>query len=72
MRPGLLRTLVLCVCAAMILLVGISRIWLGEHWASDVLGGYTLGFGLLLLVIWAYRSWEARHLARTRDLPSNT
>ena len=33
---------------------------MGQHWASDVLGGYTLGFGLLLLVIWAYRAWEAR------------
>jgi membrane-associated phospholipid phosphatase len=64
MRPGLPRTALLAFCGAMGLLVGPSRIWLGQHWASDVLGGYTLGFGLLLLVIWGYRRWERRHLTQ--------
>lgn len=57
---SILRTVLLVICGAMVLLVGISRIWLGAHWASDVLGGYTFGFGLLLLVIWGYRTWEDR------------
>ena len=61
LKPGWARTLILIGTAAMVLLVGISRVWMGEHWASDVLGGYALGFGLLLIVVWAYRGWLKRH-----------
>jgi len=40
---------------ALIALIGISRIYEGEHWASDVLAGYLLGFVGLMLTIWLYR-----------------
>ena len=69
MPRGPARLIVLLLTGGLIILIGPSRIWLGEHWASDVLGGYTLGFGLLLLVIWLYRRWEARHLSHP-DLPT--
>jgi membrane-associated phospholipid phosphatase len=39
LRKGVLAV----VPALVILLVGPTRIYLGEHWASDVLGGYLLG-----------------------------
>jgi membrane-associated phospholipid phosphatase len=65
LKRGALRTTLLVLCGVLIVLVGPSRIWMGQHWASDVLGGYTLGFGLLLLLIWAYRGWEARRVSHS-------
>ena len=71
MKKGPWRTLCLVLSGAMVVLVGPSRIWMGQHWASDVLGGYTLGFGLLLIIIWLYRTWEARQVQRqAANLPS--
>lgn len=35
---------------ALAVLVGLTRIWLGVHWLSDVVGGGALGLGWTLLV----------------------
>ncbi len=51
---------------ALIILIGISRIYQGEHWASDVLAGYLLGFVGLLLTIWLYR-WAVLQRPGKRD-----
>jgi len=64
-KPGWVRNLTLILTGALIALVGVSRIYLGHHWASDVLGGYALGFGWLCLCIWAYRQWQVHLLSRT-------
>jgi undecaprenyl-diphosphatase len=46
------------VLGALILLVGPSRIYLGAHWASDVIGGYLLGAVWLYLSIQIYGRYE--------------
>jgi membrane-associated phospholipid phosphatase len=55
LRRSWQRTVALVALALPIGLVGISRIYLGHHWASDVLGGYALGTAYLLLLVEAYR-----------------
>ncbi|HOA55409.1 MAG TPA: phosphatase PAP2 family protein [Clostridiales bacterium] len=37
------------IIAAMVLLIGLSRIYLGVHYVSDVLAGFVLGAGWLII-----------------------
>ncbi len=48
--PRRLRQFLAGFCGFLILTVWLSRIYLGAHWLSDVIGGYLLG-GLFLLVL---------------------
>lgn len=49
----------LTVCVISVLGVGLTRIWLGVHWPSDVLGGWLLGALVVALAVLAHRRREA-------------
>lgn len=52
--------------ALLVIPIGFSRLYLGAHWLSDVLGGLTLGLATLALFGIAYR----RHPANALGWPS--
>lgn len=51
LRVSLLRNIIMGICASTVFLMGISRIYLGAHWFSDVLGAYLIGFVWLSVII---------------------
>jgi membrane-associated phospholipid phosphatase len=51
---GRQRRLALAAGAALVVLVGLTRMWLGVHFLSDVLGGWAFGAAWTLLVALAF------------------
>jgi YegS/Rv2252/BmrU family lipid kinase len=52
-----------------VLLVGADRVLLGRHYPSDVVGGYLLGIGIVLLGIALYNPLPRSHAAAVEPLP---
>jgi undecaprenyl-diphosphatase len=57
-RGSVIRWLALAVTAFPVLTIGLSRVYLGAHWPSDVLGGYLWSGVWLAIVLRLYLHWK--------------
>ena len=55
LKPSWPRTVILILIALGVVLMGPSRIYMGQHWFSDTMGAYVLGSLWLALSIKLYR-----------------
>jgi membrane-associated phospholipid phosphatase len=65
--PG--RTALLTILGGLVALIGISRIYVGDHWASDVIGAYLLGSLWLVVCVYIYQWGKTRFFVRQSLAP---
>jgi membrane-associated phospholipid phosphatase len=59
-RAQLGRRVLVGSAAMVVAFTGPARVYLGDHWATDVLGGYLFGGGWLSLSLCLYLRWRER------------
>ncbi len=70
LKPSIGRTALLVVLPLLIALMGLSRIYLGQHWFSDVMGAYLFGSLWLTLTIRFYRWGKVRYFVHQPVAPA--
>ena len=69
LKRSWLRTFLLVIFGIHVILIGASRVYLGEHWPSDVIGAYLLGFLALVVIIQVYRWGKTRFFVHQPTAP---
>ena len=57
-RSNKLQIIVCLMASFMIVSIGMSRIYAGVHFPSDILGGYLLAFSWMALALAYYEKWS--------------
>ena len=64
LKPSWARTVTFVILGSLVALIGLSRIYVGDHWASDVIGAYLLGSLWLALTVAVYAWGKTRFFVR--------
>jgi len=64
LKPSLARTILLAILGSLVALIGISRVYVGDHWPSDVIAAYLLGSLWLVLSVYLYRWGKKRFFVK--------
>ncbi len=59
------RAVLIAFCILFPLMIGFSRIYLGVHYFSDVMGGFTLGIFWVMLMAWRFEARDSSNPATT-------
>ncbi len=65
LQRRLLRRLLVAAALVLALAIGITRLYLGAHFLTDVLAGWSVGLAGALLAAWADRRWGDAAVVRT-------
>jgi undecaprenyl-diphosphatase len=72
LKPSWGRTALIVAFFILVVLMGLSRIYQGQHWFSDVMGAYLLASVWLALTIWIYRWGKPRFFSHQPVAPEAT
>ena len=54
------RTILILISSGFIIMIGTSRIYLGVHYPSDIIGGYFAGGFWLSIAIWVFQRYKEK------------
>lgn len=76
-RSRSVKTLFVVLAAVLVMAIGVSRVYLGVHWPSDVLAGWALGSAIafaatmVLIIVAAKGRWTGEAKAERPVVPLN-
>ena len=71
LRSQRMRVVSVCGAAVLVALIGFSRVYLGAHYVSDVVGGFAAGGAWLSAVITTRGAMRRRDVANQRGQASS-